>query len=264
MTTGLAVIATPRDNGNSEIAAKIILDAAGFEHKSIINLYDLNLKPCTACYSCLFQEGCVIDDDVVWALKKIDEADGLILISNTYFMGINGMWKLFMDRMLLLGQYKNIKNTPAVLSAVSGIKGWEGLTLSSLASAAFAMELDVRAEADFIATLPGDIESRKEQIINLGKILSGEIEKETNYDEFCSFCGSNCFKLSCGAAICAICGKPYKRGTPIIKASWSDHGDWLRKKKNEFLARRKELLMIHNKYNKIKYGIKPDKGVKND
>jgi len=261
MTAGLAIIATPRSNGNSEIAAKIILDAAGFEHKSIINLYDLNLKPCTACYSCLFQEGCVIDDDVTWILKKIDETDSVILISNTYFMGINGVWKLFLDRMLLLNQYKNIKDTPAVLLAVSGIKGWEGLTLSSLASAAFSMELDVKAKADLIATLPGDIESSKERIINLGKILSGETENECNYDEFCNFCGSNCFKLSCGTAICAICGKPHKSGKPLIAAaaSWTEHGDWLRKKKNEFLARRKELLTIHNRYNKLKYGIKPDK-----
>jgi len=264
VTAGLAIIATPRNDGNSEIAAKIILDAAGFERKSIINLYDLDIKPCTACYQCLFKEGCVIDDDATWILKKIDETDAVIFISNTYFMGINGVWKLFMDRMLLLNQYKNIKDTPAVLLAVSGIRGWEGLTLSSLASAAFSMELDVRAKADFIATLPGDIENHKKLIINLGKILSGEIKKETDYDEFCSFCGSNCFKISNGTVNCAVCGKPHKTGKPVITANWSNHGDWLRGKKNEFLARRKELLTIHNKYNKLKYRIKPDKGVKND
>lgn len=257
---GLAIIATPRGNGNSEIAAKIILDAAGFEEKAIINLYDLDIKPCTACYKCLFQEGCTIDDDAVWVLKKIDEADGLAFISNTYFMGINGMWKLFSDRMLLLNQYKRIKNTPAVLLSVSGIKGWEGLTLSSLAALSFTMELDVKAKADLIATLPGEIENQKEHLIKIGKILSGEIEKESDEKEFCSFCGSNCFKISNETVICAICGKPRTGGDPVIKSSWSAHGDWLRGKKNEFLARRKELLIIHNRYSKLKYKIKPDRG----
>lgn len=257
MTKGLAIIATPRSDGNSEIAAKIILDAAGFEHKSIINLYDLDLKPCTACYQCLFKEGCVIDDDVIWVLKKIDNADGLIFVSNTYFMGINGMWKLFLDRMLLLGQYKNIIGTPVTLLSVSGIKGWEGLTLSSLSAIAFTMKLDVRSKTDFIATLPGEIENQRDHLINLGKVLSGEMENECNYNEFCNFCGSNCFKLVSGTAICAICGKPHKSGKPLIAASWTEHGDWLREKKNEFLARRKELMIIHNRFGKLKYGIKP-------
>ncbi len=260
MTKGLAVIATPRGNGNSEIAAKIILDAAGFDHKSVINLYDLNIKPCTACYQCLFKEGCVIDDDAIWVLEKIDEADGLVIVSNTYFMGINGMWKLFADRMLLLSQYKNIKGTPAALLSVSGIKGWEGVTLTSLAAIAFTMELDVRSKTDFIATLPGEIESQKEKLAVLGKILIGA-ENAHDDDEFCDFCGSNCFKLSCGDIICAICGKPHKSGIPRITSRWTDHGEWLRGKKNEFMARKEELLIIHRKYNKLRYRIKPNKGV---
>jgi len=168
--------------------------------------------------------------------------------------------KLFSDRMLLLNQYKNIKGTPSVLIGVSGIKGWEGLTLSSLAALSFTMELDVRAKADLIATLPGEIENQKEHLIKIGKILSGEIQKEPDGEEFCSFCGSNCFKMSNGKAVCAICGKPIKEGEPVIKSSWSAHGDWLRKKKNEFLARRKELLRIHNRYSKLKYKIKPYRG----
>ncbi len=260
MSSALAIIASPRNNGNSDVAAKIILDSAEADDKSIINLYDLKIQPCTACYTCLFKKGCILKDDVIWVLDKIDKTDKLILISNTYFMGINGIWKVFLDRMLLLNQYKNIKGTPSVLLSISGIKGWEGLTLSSLSVIAFTMDLNVKAQMDIIATLPGEIANSQKELENMGKALCSENFTNAKQEYgVCGFCGSNSFKIKNNKTVCAICGKPYEGGDPVIKANWSEHADWLRNKKEEFIKRKRELFEIYNKFNKIKYRIKPSK-----
>ena len=46
----LGIISSPRKGGNSELAAKEILRSLPEEwEKAMVNLYDLNIKNCTAC-----------------------------------------------------------------------------------------------------------------------------------------------------------------------------------------------------------------------
>ncbi len=69
----------------------------------IINVFDLNIKPCLGCLSCWGRtEGeCVIkDDDVIMVKNKIIDADIIIESFPLYFFGMPGILKLLTDRLL--------------------------------------------------------------------------------------------------------------------------------------------------------------------
>ena len=69
----------------------------------VINISDLNVKPCMGCLSCWARTAgeCVIKDDDIHIVKeKILEADILIESFPLYFFGMPGTVKVFTDRML--------------------------------------------------------------------------------------------------------------------------------------------------------------------
>ena len=73
----LCLIASPRKIGNSEICAKEIVSQLPADwEKEIINLCQLHLEPCKACYACLpAGKKCVIKDDLDSLLTKLQAAD---------------------------------------------------------------------------------------------------------------------------------------------------------------------------------------------
>ena len=69
----------------------------------VINIADLNVRPCLGCLSCWGRtEGqCVIqDDDIPEVKRKILESDIIIESFPLYFFGMPGIVKVFTDRML--------------------------------------------------------------------------------------------------------------------------------------------------------------------
>ncbi len=69
----------------------------------IVNIYELNIKPCTGCLSCWGRTDgeCVITDDDIPQLKqKILEADVIIDSHPIYFFGMPGTVKQMTDRLL--------------------------------------------------------------------------------------------------------------------------------------------------------------------
>jgi multimeric flavodoxin WrbA len=63
-----------------------------------INLNDYRIKPCIGCENCLRNGACFIDDDAASVLKKLSEADGIIIGSPVYLRQISGYLKLLIDR----------------------------------------------------------------------------------------------------------------------------------------------------------------------
>ncbi len=66
----------------------------------LISLYDRNIGFCRACYACFRTGECVLHDDMAKILKKMQEADVLVIATPVYFLTMNGMLKTAIDRFL--------------------------------------------------------------------------------------------------------------------------------------------------------------------
>lgn len=103
----IALIASPRKNGNSTLLAQKIAEgakAAG-ARVEMFNLHKMNIKPCTACDKCHAADDtfCIIRDDMQKLYAKILAVDGIIFASPIYFFTVSAQLKLFMDRCYALG-----------------------------------------------------------------------------------------------------------------------------------------------------------------
>ncbi|MCF7926583.1 MAG: flavodoxin family protein [Candidatus Izimaplasma sp.] len=65
---------------------------------SMLDLNQINIKPCTGCQKCLTTDECPIDDDVKDLYTKLLDADGLIIGSPVYMRDISGYLKVMFDR----------------------------------------------------------------------------------------------------------------------------------------------------------------------
>lgn len=93
---------SPRIHGNSDLLCDEFCKGAreAGHHVEKIVLAKLNIHPCQACYVC-FQTGkCYQHDDMDQILKKVENADVLVLATPTYFLTMSGQMKVFIDRLL--------------------------------------------------------------------------------------------------------------------------------------------------------------------
>ncbi|HDP33890.1 MAG TPA: flavodoxin family protein [Candidatus Hydrogenedentes bacterium] len=97
----VAVLGSPKLNGNSAILARRFLDAAqrlGAETQSF-TLNELAYQGCQACRACKkTSEVCVLKDDLSGVLNAIQGADVIVFASPVYFGDIAGQMKLLIDR----------------------------------------------------------------------------------------------------------------------------------------------------------------------
>lgn len=99
----IAINGSPRKNGNTSQALKVMadeLEQQGIEVE-IIQIGQLNIHGCIGCGYCRTSEEnhCVFKNDIVNEVaKKMREPEGFILASPTYYAGIAGTMKAFLDR----------------------------------------------------------------------------------------------------------------------------------------------------------------------
>ena len=96
----IAIVGSPRKQGNTEILARHTLKAIEEEglDTELISLADLDIKPCTACMVCKKEESCPIDDDFWPIYVKMKQADAIILASPVHFGSATPQIKAVMDR----------------------------------------------------------------------------------------------------------------------------------------------------------------------
>lgn len=97
----VAIIGSPRKNGNTDTLVDSVLQGAienGAETEKIY-LSDLNFKGCIGCEGCKKTGKCVVKDDMQMVYEKMNEADGIVLGSPTYFYNVTGLTKMFIDRL---------------------------------------------------------------------------------------------------------------------------------------------------------------------
>ena len=103
----MAVNGSPRKTWNTATLLNQALEGAGSQgaETEIIHLYDLNFKGCVSCFACKTRGGysygtCAVKDDLSVILKKVEDADALILGSPIYFGTVTGEMRSFMERLL--------------------------------------------------------------------------------------------------------------------------------------------------------------------
>jgi multimeric flavodoxin WrbA len=103
----LAVNGSRRKNGNTSYLIQSLLSPSdkGGAQTEIIFLGDYNIDACTGCEGCGSSWECVIKDDFAQIVKKIDEADGIVLASPTYWYSVTSDMKRFIDRCYSLIQF---------------------------------------------------------------------------------------------------------------------------------------------------------------
>jgi len=112
----LALMGSPRKQGNTDLLINEILagvENAGHNHEKL-DLYDLDISPCTDCRDCK-TGACSIDDDMLDLYPKIESADVIIFGTPLYWYDPSGPMKLFMDRLLPYSETEKLKGKRALL-----------------------------------------------------------------------------------------------------------------------------------------------------
>ena len=103
----IAFNGSPRKKWNTATLLEKALNGAASQgaDTELIHLYDLHFKGCKSCFACKTKGGksygkCAIQDDLEPILKKVEEADAIILGSPIYFGTVSGEMKSFMERLM--------------------------------------------------------------------------------------------------------------------------------------------------------------------
>ncbi|MHA1300604.1 MAG: flavodoxin family protein [Candidatus Helarchaeota archaeon] len=99
----LGINGSHRSNRNTRYLVEKTIKAATRAAKKfpieteIINLSELNLEYCKACYKCN-TEDCSIDDDINMIFEKMKAVDGIVIGSPVYLYDVSARLKTLMDR----------------------------------------------------------------------------------------------------------------------------------------------------------------------
>lgn len=130
----VALNASPRKKGNSELLAKLALKEAlknGADKGEIINLREFKMEQCNGCMRCIFnQHPCPLEDDFYPLIDKITNADALLLTAPVYVTTIPGSLKILLDRALLFPEYYDkLYGRPAMSVAAASPIDWESFQI---------------------------------------------------------------------------------------------------------------------------------------
>ena len=97
----LGISGSPRQGGNTETLVRAVLEGAAARgcDTELVSLGGLQIGECLGCNQCADTFRCVLRDDMQRLYQKLEEADGLVLGSPTYFYQVTGLTKLFLDRL---------------------------------------------------------------------------------------------------------------------------------------------------------------------
>ena len=106
----LIISGSPRKNGNSDTLCNEFMKGAEESGNQVekIRLAEKKLNFCTGCGVCNTTHKCVQKDDMEEMLNKMVEADVIVLATPTYFYGMSGQLKTFIDR--TVPRYQEISN----------------------------------------------------------------------------------------------------------------------------------------------------------
>ena len=282
----LAIVASARKTGNSEILAKAMLAALpATVEKSLLRLDELTIEPCRACYACLGAgKDCVIEDDFNRFLAQVRAADAIIIAAPVYFLGMHTRLKLICDRLIsVLNEADAFTGRRCVVAVPYGVEGWQGYGVEATVSFARFLHLDVVGVLPVHAANPGEVVQPEilAQAAELARRLLPEapavppqvVATTDTAAISCVACGSGILRLSgAGEVNCALCGATGRLDAAVLpeqrltcqwqipehfrysSAGMTEHGERLESIKQEFIARRHELAELRKPYRAMEFG----------
>jgi multimeric flavodoxin WrbA len=139
----LAILGSPRRQGNTEILLDSLIDGArkqGGEVEKLV-LCDYNISPCIECGSCSTTGECAIEDDMQDIYPKLLTDDAIVIASPIFFYSVTAVTKAFIDRSQALWARKYLLHQKPLtekircgyflsLGATKGKQLFEGATLT--------------------------------------------------------------------------------------------------------------------------------------
>ena len=97
----VAIYGSYRKNGNSATILNLILDEIKEKNVEIEKFYlsDLAISPCKGCFYCRKNNECVINDDMKTILKRIKEADKVLISIPVFMFQAASVVKVMLDRL---------------------------------------------------------------------------------------------------------------------------------------------------------------------
>jgi len=278
----LGIVCSPRKFGNSELFIKeLYRHLSGDWNLRLMRLPELDIRPCKACYACLFGEmRCRQDDDFPMALQALVECDAYVVAAPTYLLGPNASLKRFLDRGLAFyAHLDRLWGKPAVGVAIAGVEGLEGYTKLAVESFIRLTFGELRGAEAVYGALPGEIFLEGDGMAVAQRLARAIEEKREEVDPtipHCPLCGGDTFRfLSGGRLKCMLCSSSghyecSERGLEVhtlpgehpLFLSYQDverHARWLQGMKEKFLERRKELKAITQRYTQTGIWIRSKK-----
>jgi multimeric flavodoxin WrbA len=123
----IAINGSARKDGNTAILVRHVFSALEEEgiETGLVQLAGEPVQGCNACYRCMEERNrrCAIDDDIVnECIGKMDEAEGIILASPTYFADVSSGMKALMDRAGLVAMANDAMFRRKVGAAVVAVR----------------------------------------------------------------------------------------------------------------------------------------------
>lgn len=276
----LGIIGSPRKHGNCEMFIKEVYTSFPREWElSLVRLPDWDIRPCKACYQCLFGEmQCAQRDEFNQLLDLLAGCDAYVVAAPTYLLAANASLKVFLDRGLsFYGKLEAMWAKPAAAVAIAGIAGLEGSTKLNVESFVKLTFGDLRASSVIYGALPGEIFFDQAARLTAAQIadslLNGSAPGEPDVPR-CTVCGGDTFKFLPGGKIhCMLCSslgryevaegglsvrtEAGEHAFFISKEAASQHADWLQQMKGRFMQCRQDLKEIARPYTSIGSWIRP-------
>ncbi len=238
--------------GNSEISARYIANKLNADLE-ILRIANMNIKPCKACYACIFGEKCKIDDDVYFILEEIKKGDVILISSPVYWLDSPGKIKAFIDRCFMAIPYfedfKEKKGAIVYFYGFEELRGWASTTYNLMLR---CIGIEPLIIMPIHSPLPGEVLEKKSNLDIVAEVLKNG--KRVVLDGQCPICLSETFKFKNGFE-CSLCGSKFNDRFEVIEKSerfsldWMiNHYDELRKFKDVYIEKRSYLKDLIDKY----------------
>lgn len=185
----VAINGSARKDGNTAMLVRKVfaeLDAEGISTE-LIQLAGQEVRGCIACFRCFQNQDrkCAVMGDVVSeCIEKMDEADGIILASPTYFATVTAELKAVIDRAGLVGIANGNMFARKVGAAVVSVRRGGAVTVFDTINHFFFIEEMVVPGSSYwnfgMGLHPGEVEDDEEGIktmANLGKNMAWLMKK---------------------------------------------------------------------------------------
>jgi NAD(P)H-dependent FMN reductase len=141
---------SPRQFGSSATLAGWCADEAARLKRSahIFPVHEMNIRPCSGCYTCYNQGVCPIEDDMPVILKAIETASLLIIATPVYTNTVPAALKAVIDRCQALHARRTLFGTSVptngLLIAIAGRPGPEPFECVRAVTGAFMRNVGIR------------------------------------------------------------------------------------------------------------------------